>query len=123
VKLSDLIIEKGPFVTGDVMPFPVAPNGHPIIAADEINELRAELIAGRQARGLDGATPTIHTTMAELRSEKFWAERIATVASAHGMETPDAIHNASGSGDPNLHMLKHPDGRVLLIIRTDREGS
>jgi anthranilate phosphoribosyltransferase len=120
VSIADHIIEAGPFAEGQVLPPELV---REVFKTARLNELRAELIAGRQARGLDGATPTIHTTMAELRSEKFWAERIATVAAAHGMETPDAIHNASGSGDPNLHMLKHPDGRVLLIIRTDQEGA
>lgn len=32
------------------MPFPLAPNGHPIITADEINALRDELIELRQIR-------------------------------------------------------------------------
>jgi hypothetical protein len=117
VSLADQIIDHGPYAAGDLSPVAYG------VDYAALDELRDELIAGRQARGLDGATPTIHTTMAELCSEKFWAERIATVAAAHGMETPDAIHNASGNGDPNLHMLKHPDGRVLLIIRTDREGA
>jgi hypothetical protein len=117
VKLSDLIIKSGPFVAGGVMPFPTAPNGHPVITAAQINELREELIAGRQALGLDGATPTIHTSWAEFRTDKFWDERINSVAAAHGFGPVDAINNASS----NCHMLKHPDGRLLLIIWTDQE--
>lgn len=47
MSLADQIIEQGPVVAGDTMPFPTAPNGHPIITAAEINELRDELIAAR----------------------------------------------------------------------------
>jgi hypothetical protein len=120
VSIADRVIDAGPYAAGQTLPVELVRD---VFKTAELNELRAELIAGRQARGLDGATPTIHTTMAELHTEKFWAERIATAAAAHGMAAPDAIDNASANGDPNLHMLKHPDGRVLLIIHTDREGA
>jgi hypothetical protein len=49
-RLSDLIIEHGPYAAGGAMPFPTAPNGHPIITAAQINELRDELIELRYAR-------------------------------------------------------------------------
>lgn len=49
MSLADLIIENGPFVAGDAMPFRTGVNGHPVITAAEINELRDELIVGRQA--------------------------------------------------------------------------
>jgi hypothetical protein len=119
VKLSDQIIEHGPYATGQPVGWA------PWIAGDAaaLNELREELIAGRQARGLDGATPTIHTSWAEFRTDKFWDERINSVAAAHGFGPVDAIHNASASGQPNCHMLRHPDGRLLLIIWTDQEDA
>lgn len=118
--LTDRIIENGPYAAGQVLPPELVRD---VFKTGELNELRAELIAGRQARGLDGATPTIHVTKAEFRTERFWDERINPVAAAHGMKPPTELPNGLADGDPDRVMLKHPDGRVLLIIRTDREGA
>lgn len=111
--LADYIIDSGPYALGDLL-VPVR-----FYNPTAFNELRAELIAGRQARGLDGATPTIHATKAEFYTEKFWAERINPVAAAHGMEPPTELPNGLADGEPNRVMLKHPDGRLLLTIWID----
>lgn len=115
--IADQIIEVGPYAAGDMIRTWML---NLDLTPAALNELRAELIAGRQARGLDGATPTIHATRAELHTEQFWAERISPVAAAHGIPEPITL-NTGWPDDPDVHMLKHPDGRVLLIIRTDRE--
>jgi hypothetical protein len=114
--IADRIIDEGPFAEGQVLSPELV---REVFRTGRLNELREELIAGRQARGLDGATPTIHTTWAEFRTDRFWDERINSVAAAHGIGPVDRIDNASATGDPNMHMLKHPDGRVLLIIHTE----
>lgn len=48
--LGDLIVDSGPYIAGQVMPFRLADNGHPIITAAELNELRDELIELRELR-------------------------------------------------------------------------
>jgi hypothetical protein len=116
VSLADQIIDHGPYAAGDLSPVAYG------VDYAALNELRAELIAGRQARGLDGATPTIHTTRAEFNTKEFWVERINPVAAAHGIPEPMTLANG-WPDDTDVHMLKHPDGRMLLIIRTDREGA
>lgn len=63
--------------------------------------------------------PTIHATVDELNTELFWATYIDPVARQHGMEMPTEMH--IDPGDHNRHVLKGPDGRVLLVVRTDRE--
>lgn len=49
-ELGDLIVEWGPYAVGQAMPFPTAPNGHPLISAAQINALRDELIELRKAK-------------------------------------------------------------------------
>jgi hypothetical protein len=60
----------------------------------------------------------IHATRAELGTKLFWALHIDPVARQYGMDPPEQIANG-WPDDPDTHMLKHPDGRLLLIIRTD----
>lgn len=59
----------------------------------------------------------IHATLAELHTELFWSLHIDPVAREHGMEQPMELDGH----DPGRHLLKHPDGRLLLIVFTDRE--
>lgn len=120
MSLTDRIIAEGPYAVGQVLSPELV---REVFKTAELNQLRDELIAGRQARGLDGATPTIHTSWAEFHTEKFWDERINSVAAAHGFGPVNEIHNAFANGQPNCHMLRHPDGRLLLIIWTDREDA
>lgn len=61
----------------------------------------------------------VHATMSELSSELFWALHIDPVARAHGMQQPMQLD----ARDPGRHLLKHPDGRVLLIVFTDRQDA
>lgn len=61
----------------------------------------------------------IHATSAELATELFWALHIDPVAREHGMDQPTTLD----ARDPGRHLLKHPDGRLLLIVITDREDS
>jgi hypothetical protein len=116
VSIADHIIKAGPFAAGQVLPPELV---REVFKTARLNELRDELIAGRQARGLDGATPTIHTTWAEFYTKQFWDERINPVAAAHGLEPPDMIDRQA----EDTHVFKHPDGRVLLMIRIDREDA
>lgn len=78
MKLTDLIIERGPFVAGDAMPFPTAPNGHPIVTATEINELRDELIELRRllAAGAAQVSASLATETAQTGTAggNGWAE-------------------------------------------------
>jgi hypothetical protein len=87
VSIADRIIDAGPYAAGQTLPVELVRD---VFKTGELNALRAELIAGRQARGLDGATPTIHVTKAEFHTERFWDERINPVAAAHGMAAPEA---------------------------------
>jgi hypothetical protein len=59
----------------------------------------------------------IHATRTELGTESFWALHIDPVARQHGMEQPTQLD----ARDHGRHLLKHPDGRLLLIVITDRE--
>lgn len=61
----------------------------------------------------------IHATRAELATELFWTLHIDPVAREHGMEPPTEMRNI----DIDVHQLHHPDGRLLLIVRTDRENA
>jgi hypothetical protein len=61
----------------------------------------------------------IHATSAELNTELFWALHIDPVAREHGMQQPTELD----ARDPGRHLLRHPDGRLLLIVITDREGA
>lgn len=49
-QLADMIVDNGPYVAGQAMPFPRTPGGHPLISAAQINELRDELIELQEAR-------------------------------------------------------------------------
>lgn len=61
----------------------------------------------------------IHASSAELNTELFWALHIDPVAREHGMGPPTQLRNV----DTDVHQLHHPDGRLLLIVRTDREDT
>lgn len=69
--------------------------------------------------GLVSEPTTIHASRAELHTELFWALHIDPVAREHGMEPPTQMLQA----DLDVHQLHHPDGRLLLIVRTDREDA
>lgn len=62
---------------------------------------------------------TIHATKAELASELFWALHVDPVAREHGMEPPTQMRHV----ETGVHQLHHPDGRLLLIVRTDRDDA
>jgi hypothetical protein len=62
----------------------------------------------------------IHATSAELATELFWTLHIDPVAREYGLKPPMTLHRA----DLDSHLFEHPDdGRVLLIVITDREGA
>jgi hypothetical protein len=61
----------------------------------------------------------IHATRAELGTELFWTLHVDPVARQHGMERPTELD----ARDPGRHLLKHPDGRLLLIVFTEREDA
>lgn len=61
----------------------------------------------------------LHATLAELHTELFWSLHIDPVARAHGMDPPTELD----ARDPGRHLLKHPDGRLLLIVITDLKDS
>lgn len=62
--------------------------------------------------------PVIHTTAAELETERFWAERLAPVTAEHGLLAPTEMKR--DGGDPGAHLLLAPGGQLLAIVRTDR---
>lgn len=62
--------------------------------------------------------PVIRTTLAEFRTERFWAEHIDPVARAHGI--PDYEGTYIDPGDRDQHLLKGRDGELLLVVRTDQ---
>jgi hypothetical protein len=62
--------------------------------------------------------PVIHTTEAELATERFWFEHLTPITAAHGLPAPNQM--TRDAGDPAAHLLLAPDGRVLAIVRTDR---
>lgn len=62
--------------------------------------------------------PVIHTTEAELATDRFWHERLAPITAAHGLPAPDQM--TRDMKDPGAHMLLAPDGQLLAIVRTDR---
>jgi len=66
--------------------------------------------------GLD--IPVIHTTPAELATDRFWAEHLAPVTAAHGLPAPTEMQR--DKDDPGAHLLLGPDGRLLAVVRTDR---
>jgi len=61
----------------------------------------------------------IHASRAELDTELFWTLHIDPVAREHGMPPPMELDGR----DPGRHLLKHPDGRLLLIVITDLEDA
>jgi transcriptional regulator with XRE-family HTH domain len=69
----------------------------------------------------EGAPPIVHTCKAELMTERFWCEHVDPVADQHGIDRPKHLHR--DPGDAQQHLFKHTDGRVLLVIRTDREDA
>jgi hypothetical protein len=62
--------------------------------------------------------PVIHTTPAELATERFWHEHLVPIAATHGL--PEPIGLKLDAGDPAAHLMLAPDGQVLAIVRTDR---
>ncbi len=58
----------------------------------------------------------IHCTPAELQTELFWSLHIDPVAREHGMSPPAELD----ARDPGRHLLRDPDGQLLLIVMTDR---
>jgi hypothetical protein len=62
--------------------------------------------------------PVIHATAEEMGTERFWQEHLAPITAAHGLPEPDGLR--LDAGDPGAHLLLHPDGRVLAVVRTDR---
>lgn len=62
--------------------------------------------------------PVVHTTAAELETERFWAERLAPITSAHGLPAPTQMQR--DQSDPGAHLLLGPDGALLAVVRTDR---
>jgi hypothetical protein len=62
--------------------------------------------------------PVIHTTVAELATERFWSEHLAPITAAHGL--PEPTEMKLDTGDPGAHQLLAPDGTLLAIVRTDR---
>ena len=62
--------------------------------------------------------PVIHTTEAELATDRFWFEHLAPITAAHGLPEPDRM--IRDAGDPSAHLLRAPDGQLLAIVRTDR---
>lgn len=63
--------------------------------------------------------PTLHTTPAELHTERYWAEHIQPVADRYGFQA-DELH--MDPGDRHCHLLKTPVlGELVLIVRTDRQ--
>jgi DNA-binding CsgD family transcriptional regulator len=65
-------------------------------------------------------TPTVHVTAAEFATERFWAEHVDPVAREHGIEARGLNLDP---GDPAQYLLKDDDGRLLLVVRTDREDA
>ncbi len=63
--------------------------------------------------------PTLHTTPAELHTERYWAEHIQPVAANYGFEAEELRVD---SGDRHCHLLRTPVlGELVLIVRTDRQ--
>jgi hypothetical protein len=62
--------------------------------------------------------PTIHTTAAELATDRFWHEKLAPIAAAHGL--PEPTEMTVDQKVPGTHMLLGPDGTLLAVVRTDR---
>lgn len=62
--------------------------------------------------------PTIHTTKAELATDRFWFERLAPITAAHGLPEPKEM--TVDQSNPEVHLLKAPDGQLLAVVRTDR---
>jgi hypothetical protein len=62
--------------------------------------------------------PTIHITPEELKTDRFWHEKLAPIAAAHGL--PEPIEMANDQSNPAQHLLLAPDGRLLAVVRTDR---
>jgi len=62
--------------------------------------------------------PVIHTTKAELATDRFWIEHLEPITRAHGVPAPTELHR--DPGDDAVHLLRHSDGRLLAVVRTDR---
>lgn len=62
--------------------------------------------------------PVIHTTKAELATDRFWFEHLEPITRAHGLPVPKEMHR--DPGDDAAHMLLDPHGKLLAIVRTDR---
>jgi hypothetical protein len=62
--------------------------------------------------------PTLHTTPAELHTERYWAEHIQPIADRYGFEATELHVDPS---DRHQHLLKTPVlGDLVLVVRTDR---
>jgi len=64
------------------------------------------------------SVPTIHTTEAELATERFWHEKLAPITAAQGLPEPTQL--TIDTQVPGTRMLLAPDGQLLAVIRTDR---
>lgn len=62
--------------------------------------------------------PVIHTTEAELATDRFWLEHLTPITEARGLPSPNQM--TKDAGDPSAHLLLAPDGELLAIVRTDR---
>jgi len=62
--------------------------------------------------------PVIHTTEAELATERFWNEYLVPITAE--LELPEPTELKIDQGDPAARLLLAPDGRLLAIVRTDR---
>ncbi len=67
---------------------------------------------------LESSIPVIHTTEAELATDRFWFEHLVPITAAHGLPAPDQM--TKDVKDPGTHLLLAPDGQLLAIVRTDR---
>jgi len=62
--------------------------------------------------------PTLHVTLAELGTERFWVEHLTPITRAAGL--PDPTEMLRDAHDPAVHMLRSPTGELLAVVRTDR---